>query len=76
MSDSSRSTSSEIGLTGAIFIVFLVLKLGGWGVVAAWSWWWVCSPLWIPLLVFLTGLLIYILGLLAIEAISGIRSLF
>jgi hypothetical protein len=30
-------------------LIFLTLKLGGWGVVATWSWWWVFSPLWIPL---------------------------
>lgn len=33
-----------IGLAGATFIVFLVLKLVG---VIDWSWWWVTSPLWI-----------------------------
>lgn len=33
-----------------VFIVFLVLKLVGVGVVATWSWWLVCLPLFIPLL--------------------------
>jgi fatty acid desaturase len=33
-----------IGLSGAVFIVFLVLKLTG---NIDWSWWWVTSPLWI-----------------------------
>lgn len=36
-----------IGLTGAIFIVFLILKLANIGTVATWSWWWVTCPLWI-----------------------------
>lgn len=50
MSNSQTETASGgIGLGGAIFIVFLVLKLGGWGAVANWSWWWVTAPLWIPL---------------------------
>ena len=31
-----------------VFIVFLVLKLTH---VIGWSWWWVCAPLWIPLVV-------------------------
>lgn len=31
-----------------LFIVFLVLKLVG---VISWSWWWVFSPIWIPLLI-------------------------
>ena len=42
----SKSSSSGIGLTGALFVVFLVLKLTG---NIDWSWWWVTSPLWIPL---------------------------
>lgn len=29
-----------------LFLVFLVLKLCD---VIAWSWWWVTSPLWIPM---------------------------
>ena len=47
----NNSSSSGIGLGGMIFIAFLVLKLGGIGQVANWSWWWVCSPLWIPFVV-------------------------
>ena len=45
------NNSSGIGLGGMIFMVFLVLKLGGIGQVANWSWWWVCSPLWIPFVI-------------------------
>ena len=45
------NNSSGIGLGGMVFMVFLVLKLGGIGQVANWSWWWVCSPLWIPFVV-------------------------
>lgn len=44
MSDTSNS-SGGIGLFGATFIVFLVLKLTH---VIDWSWWWVTAPLWIP----------------------------
>lgn len=39
----SSSRSSGIGLTGAVFIVFLVLK---WVGVIDWSWWAVTAPLW------------------------------
>ena len=42
MSNSS-SSSGGIGLVGATFLVFLVLKLTG---NIAWSWWWVTAPLW------------------------------
>ena len=48
-----NNSSSGIGLGGMIFIVFLVLKLGGIGQVANWSWWWVCSPIWIPFVIIL-----------------------
>jgi hypothetical protein len=43
---SSSNASSGIGLGGVLFVVFLVLKLCG---VIGWSWWWVTSPLWLPL---------------------------
>lgn len=39
---------------GALFLVFLVLKLCN---VITWSWWWVTAPLWIPLLLVLIILL-------------------
>ncbi len=51
----SKSTSSGVGLTTVVFIVFLILKLTDH---IAWSWWWVFSPYWIPLglvLVFFGG---------------------
>lgn len=38
-----------IALGDALLIVFVVMKLAGIGAVAAWGWWWVLSPLWIPL---------------------------
>lgn len=41
---SSSSSSSGIGFTGLLTIVFIVLKLLG---KITWSWWWVLSPLWI-----------------------------
>lgn len=48
MSDSSKSSSSGIGFGGALTILFIGLRLGG---LIDWSWWWVLSPLWIPLAV-------------------------
>lgn len=33
---------------GILGLIFITLKLGGWGVVATWSWWWVLAPFWIP----------------------------
>jgi hypothetical protein len=58
MSDNNKSTSNGLGLGTILFLIFLTLKLGGWGVVATWSWWWVFSPLWIPIILF--GIIILI----------------
>ena len=55
MSDASSASSGGIGLGGAVFIVFLVLKLCK---VINWSWWWVTVPIWGPVAL--------ILGLVAI----------
>jgi len=58
----SKNTNSGIGLTGILFIVFLILKLTG---NIDWSWWWVTSPLWIPvalaLFVFLIVFLLFMI---------------
>lgn len=43
----SSKSSGGLGLGTIIFVVFLILKLVG---VITWSWWWVFSPFWIPLL--------------------------
>lgn len=44
------SSSSGIGFTGLLTIVFITLKLCH---VINWSWWWVLSPLWISALAIL-----------------------
>lgn len=61
MSDTKSTASSGIGLTGLVFVVFLVLKLAEIGVVATWSWWWVTSPLWIPFA--FAGALVIVVGI-------------
>jgi ABC-type polysaccharide/polyol phosphate export permease len=50
----------------ALLIAFIVLKLCG---VIAWSWWWVLSPIWLPLIA-------VIVFLIAVAIIGGIISLF
>ena len=62
MSDSKSTVSSSgIGIGGAVFIVFLVLKLTGH---ITWSWWWVTSPLWIPV-----GIALAIIAVILIIAV-------
>ena len=60
-----NKSSQGLGLGTILFLIFLTLKLGGWGVVATWSWWWVTAPLWIPLgpifvILSIVGLVTYI----------------
>lgn len=47
------SGGGGIGLGGALFITFLVLKLTG---VIDWSWWWVTAPLWAGFVIFVIAL--------------------
>lgn len=60
---SKESTSSSgIGVTGLLLVAFIILKIVGVEPIAHWSWWWVVSPVWIPLAIaaafILVGLLI------------------
>jgi hypothetical protein len=57
----NNNTSNGIGFGTVLFLVFLILKLTG---NIDWSWWWVTSPLWIPLtlgiiVMGILGLIIY-----------------
>ena len=42
--------SSGLGLSSVLTIIFVVLKLVG---VINWSWWWVLSPTWISIVLWL-----------------------
>jgi hypothetical protein len=46
MSDNKQVQTGGINFFGLLTIVFITLKLIGY---IAWSWWWVLSPLWMPL---------------------------
>ncbi len=63
MSESNSSNSGGIGFLGLLAILFIGLKLGG---VIAWSWWWVLSPLWIPVAIFLSAAVLFGLVMLTI----------
>jgi hypothetical protein len=57
MSRNSNS-SNGLGLGTILAIVFTVLKLTGF---IDWSWWWVLSPLWIPLILISFVLLVLLI---------------
>lgn len=59
----SSSSSSGIGFTGLLLILFIGLKLGG---ILTWSWWWIMSPIWISVLLTLS-----IFGIILTLAIIG-----
>ena len=40
-----KATAKGIGFTGVLTVAFIVMKLCG---VIKWSWIWVLSPIWIP----------------------------
>ena len=62
MSDTS-SSSGGLGICGATFLVFLVLKLTE---VIDWSWWWISAPLWAPISLFLV--ILVMVGIVTIVA--------
>lgn len=55
---SSKSSSGGISFLGLLTIVFITLKLTNY---IAWSWWWVLSPLWMPLAIVLIVIFIVLL---------------
>lgn len=57
MSKESAQSSGGIGFTGLLTIAFIVLKLCN---VINWSWWWVLSPLWIGVALFVLGFVVYL----------------
>jgi hypothetical protein len=67
--NNKKVSGNGIGIGTVLFLIFLTLKLAEVGQVATWSWWWVTSPLWIPL--------VLVLGIAAIALIlAGIIKLF
>ena len=60
MSTTSNTNTGGISFAGLLAIVFITLKLTGY---ITWSWWWVLSPLWIPLAFVVTILLfVWVVG--------------
>jgi hypothetical protein len=54
----SNSSSGGIGISGLLFVAFVVLKLTN---VIDWSWWWVTAPIWIPIIIAIPVLLVVVI---------------
>lgn len=64
--------SNGISLSMIVFIIFLVLKLTD---NIDWSWWWVTSPLWLPMLSVIVVLIFVFILSIIVAFISGIFNL-
>lgn len=65
MSDKKVVYNSGIGFTGWLALLFIGLKLTGY---ITWSWWWVLSPIWIPIAIAL-GILVIVGVFMGIAAL-------
>jgi hypothetical protein len=63
----SSKSSSGISTTMVLFLIFLTLKLTD---NIDWSWWWVTSPLWIPILL-VVAILLILLGVVIFLLLIG-----
>lgn len=54
---------TELSLTTILTIIFVILKLCG---VLSWSWWWVLSPLWGGVAIFIVLALIWLFCFIAV----------
>ena len=50
--NNEKTTSGGIGFGSALLLTFIILKLVG---VINWSWWWVLSPIWIPVVLLMAA---------------------
>jgi len=64
----SKNSNSGLSLPGVLFIIFLILKLTG---NIDWSWWWVTSPLWIPVCLFF-GVAFLLIGVVLVALALGV----
>ena len=61
------STNGGIGFLGALTILFIALKLTH---VIDWNWWWVLSPIWIPIVAALGVIAIVAIVILIVKVIK------
>ena len=67
--NSNQTVTTSFPIASILAIVFVVLKLTN---NISWSWWWVVSPIWIPLgLIAILFVIVFIF--LLIKAMVGLR---
>lgn len=76
MSTSSSSTSGGIGVLGLLLAAFVFCKLAEVTAIATWSWFWVLTPMWLPLAVLAAVFLVMGVVLVVVASASGIAKLF
>lgn len=69
--NTNKTVANGTPICPTLFIVFLVLKLTD---NITWSWWWVTSPIWLPLGVALAFVALVGVVLVVIEGIKALRS--
>ena len=57
MSESKTVNTGGIGFTGLLAIVFITLKLTNY---IDWSWWWVLAPLWVPFVLVILFIILFV----------------
>ena len=50
--NNEKTTSGGFGFGSVLLLTFIILKLVG---VINWSWWWVLSPIWIPVVLLMVA---------------------
>lgn len=58
--EAAASAGGGIGFLGALTLIFIVLKLTHF---IDWSWWWILSPLWLPMSIVIG---IFVIGIFVI----------
>ena len=70
----SKKTKPGSHVLTILLLIFLTLKLANIGLVATWSWWWVTSPLWLPVTIVIAISAIILITQLLIDSIKHITS--
>ena len=70
----SKKTNPGSHVLTILFLIFLTLNLANIGLVATWSWWWVTSPLWLPVTIVIAISAIILITQFIINSIKHITS--